>query len=216
MYADVMAGFLGETLVYVAGRKGMGKSTFMRACVIALACDGWRFVVWDTTREWTATPRGLPAAQLDALRRNVRVLPSVRHSVEDAAAYAVASAPATLVVDEVDRVAPNHAGGLREGTQLHAIVNYGRHLGVALFAASRRPARVHSEIPSLADKIVLFQLTSPRDLDWVRDATDDETAEDVRQLTRGDYVVWSPSDDNTTGETAGAGPASAATNPAKV
>lgn len=195
MYAHGVAGHAGETLVYVAGRKGQGKSTFMRATVIADCQRGYRHVAWDTTREWARAVAKLPADVARAVARFLVVLPATHYTAEEAAQVAIDGAPAILVVDEIDRVAPNHAGGMVAGTNLHAIVNYGRHLNAGLFCASRRPARVHSEIPSLADRVVLFQLTAPRDLAWVEDLGGPELARDVRALSRGDYVVWSPSDD---------------------
>jgi hypothetical protein len=183
-----MAGFGGETLIYVAGRKGRGKSTFLRATVIDMAAnDLARFAVLDTTREWTAHElskwtKHLAPAQRKNLAKNLRVCPGPSWPLEAFCDYVRASAPCVAVVDEIDLFAPNHAGGLQAGSGLHGFVNYGRHWNVGLLCASRRPARVHADIPALADRVVLFQLSSPRDLAWCEELGGESLARDVRTL----------------------------------
>lgn len=170
----------GETLVYVAGRKKQGKSTFMRAHVIAMAREGYRFVVWDSTGEWTS-------------ERGILRLPSTRFSAIDAAHVALESAPCTLVVDEIDRVCKPSPAQLKPDV-FNEIVQCGRHYRVGLFCASRRPTKVHSDIPGLADAFVFFALTSPGDKRWLREQDDvsDELEGEVSQLGQGEYVLLRP------------------------
>lgn len=165
-----------NTLVYVEGKKGEGKSTLLRAIVLQHAAEGIPFVVWDTTSEWSPAP-------------NVTVLsPLEGWSHESAAALAI-ELEATLVLDEVDRVAPKHQGaGLTPGTNLHSIVHYGRHLNTALLCASRRPANVHNDILELADCIFLFHHSGNSSCAWIRELLGSPVAEQVQRLKPGQFV----------------------------
>lgn len=179
MYA-VRVQHRGDTLVYVAGRKEQGKSTFMRAHVIALAAQGYRFVVWDSTNEW--------ASQKGILR-----LSNTDVSAVEAAHVALENAPCTLVVDEIDRVCKPSPAQLKPDV-FNEIVQCGRHYRTGLFCASRRPTKVHSDIPGLADAFVFFALTSPGDKRWLREQDDvtDELEDEVSTLAQGEYVLLRP------------------------
>lgn len=169
----------GETLVYVAGRKRQGKSTFMRSVVLDMALDGYRFVVWDSTNEWRS-------------RRNVLRLSSTEWSAEDAAHLALECAPCTLVVDEIDLVCRPAPGPVRPAV-FNSIVQCGRHYRTGLFCASRRPTKVHGDIPALADALVFFNLSAPSDRRWLGDLdVGDSLADEVSNLGRGEYVLVRP------------------------
>lgn len=164
----------------MAGRKGTGKSHLLQSIVLqhARTFPGSRWVVWDTTREW---------AEPEWARGRIEVFgadewPDVEEVAEHALGVAEDLGGCVLVVDEVDRVAPNHGGGLREGTALHRIVHYGRHHDAALVCASRRSARVHADIPSLADTAFLFRHTGHLDLAWIQRFFGPEAAEAVSNL----------------------------------
>jgi hypothetical protein len=160
-----------SNLVLVAGRKGCGKSTLLRVLVryhLETHPDV-RFVVWDRTAEWVSQDR-------------VEVLPANECEGEEAAEYALSRSPCTLVMDEVDLVAPNHLGGLKAGTAMHAIVHYGRHEQVAMLCAARRSANVHIDVRALADVIFFFRHIEPNDLGWIGDVCGVSWAEAVRRL----------------------------------
>lgn len=132
-----------------------------------------RFVVWDMNNEWCSSER-------------VEVLKATDYTGEEAAQYALDRAPCTLVMDEVDAVAPNHRGGLQEGTAMHSIVHYGRHYGngrgVAMLCAARRSGSVHIDIRALADVIFYFRHIEPNDLHWIADVSGERWADAVRAL----------------------------------
>lgn len=174
------------TLALIVGRKRCGKSTLLRKIVLEHISQhrDMRFHVWDSTREWSR-PRSVRPDQLT-------IYPSTEFSVEDVAHAAVLDAPAVLVVDEIDRVAPNHGGGLVAGTWLHAIVHYGRHLQTGLLAATRRQGRVHADLPALADVLFLFHLSHPRDLLAVADTCGPEWADEVQRLKPREWLRYEP------------------------
>jgi energy-coupling factor transporter ATP-binding protein EcfA2 len=164
-------------LVYVAGRKGCGKSTLLRALVQhgIESKPGALFVILDSTREWQPGPGKI-------------VLPSNRYSGQQAAQYALNLRNCVLVIDEVDRVAPNTTGSLVAGDPLHTVIQYGRHEDVALWCAARRSVRVHTDIRALADVIYLFKHTEPRDLAWIADVCGQEVAAAVPLLERRKFI----------------------------
>lgn len=174
-----------DTLVYAAGRKGCGKSHLLQSIVLSHLREypGSRFVVWDTTGEWS---------EMDWTRGRLEVLTAIEWSCEQAAEYAIEVAESfggcVLVVDEIDRVVPNHAGGLKADTALHAVVHYGRHHNTALLCAARRPRSVHTDIPALADVLFLFRMTNARDLKWIADLAGPHHAAVVQQLPPHDFV----------------------------
>lgn len=71
----------------------------------------------------------------------------------------------TVVWDEVDRFTstgrlPHHA---------YQLINAGRHRGCRIFAIARRPFRVPRDITAAAGRICAFRITSPPDIDYLRD-----------------------------------------------
>lgn len=165
-------------LAFVAGKKRSGKSTLLRTLVnyhLDTHPDV-RLVVWDRTVEWVA-------------RERVTVLPANLFTGDQAAQYALDNAPCTLVVDEVDLLAPAH-GGLRAGSPLHAIVHYGRHENVALLCAARRSANVHIDVRALADVIFFFRHTEPADLEWIRRLGGEELSDHVRALAPFEFMRY--------------------------
>lgn len=175
---QVSAAEVETTCVYVAGRKGCGKSHLLASLVLEhhRAYPGMRFIVWDTTGEWAPSEDG----------RIVVLDPDDCPDPQDAAQLALDTADdvgaCVLIMDEVDIAAPNHGGGLRRGDPLHTIVRYGRHRRTALVCASQRSAGVHIDIPALADTLYLFRATHYRDLDWITKICGADVAEQVANL----------------------------------
>jgi ABC-type cobalamin/Fe3+-siderophores transport system ATPase subunit len=172
-----MSGPNFTNLVYVAGRKGCGKTTLLHA-LVQHGIDtksGALFICWDSTREWQAGPGKI-------------VLPSNQYSPQQAAQFALDHAPAVLVMDEVDRAVPNVTNALPADTPLHRVIQYGRHEDVALWCAARRSVRVHTDIRALADVIYLFKHTEPRDLQWISEVCGNEVAAQVPQLERRKFI----------------------------
>lgn len=163
-----------NTLIYVEGGKGEGKSTLLRAIVREHAAEGFPFVVLDSTREWVPI-------------RNVTVLPATIYSLEDAAHLAIEQ-QATLVVDEIDRWFSKTSNVRVLYPETSSIIHYGRHLNTALIAAARRPASVHNDLLELADTIFLFHHAGVASCSWVRELLGSPVAEQVQRLQPGQFV----------------------------
>lgn len=166
-----------DTLVYVEGRKGEGKSTLLRAIVLAHAREGYQFVVLDSTREW-------------AEAEGVEVLDALQFSIEDAAARAI-ERKCTLVVDEIDRWLNKRTNLDAETTPfplVRSIIHYGRHLEAALLCAARRPASVHNDVLELADEAFLLYHSGVASCEWIRRLLGSEVEERVRSLRPGQFT----------------------------
>lgn len=168
------AGFLGK--------KGMGKSTALRACVFGHLRElpDSRFVVLDSTREW-ARP-----SWLDDPRRLEILPPGV--DLDGAGWETLERAPCVLVVDEIDRHLRSNTGPLKGS--LAELLNYGRHLHAAVLFAARRPARVHPDVLNLSEVLFLFRLTGANDLRAVAERCGSDVAETIARLPQGEFVRY--------------------------
>lgn len=68
-----------------------------------------------------------------------------------------------LLLDEIDLLAS--ARGY-EYPWVREAVHYGRHLGISIIGAARRPANIHRDLTALASTVYLGQMLEPRDLDY--------------------------------------------------
>lgn len=126
---------------------------------------------------WSICWRGAVAARGDA---------DMREAFEWANRCALAAGDCLIVWDEVDRF--TDAGRLPPSA--YAIVNAGRHRGVRVFACSRRVRRVSRDLTANAGRIVLFRMTEPGDLKWVRDTMGDEAARLAPILPERSALDW--------------------------
>lgn len=69
-----------------------------------------------------------------------------------------------FVVEEIDF----HCSANSIDPHLAKMIKYGRHYNCGLIAVSRRPAEVNRLITSQAHKIIVFQITEPSDLDYLK------------------------------------------------
>lgn len=163
-------------LVYIAGRKGCGKTTLLHSLVeYNRHKNGSLFIIRDSTREWVPGPGKV-------------VLPANKWSGQEFAEFCLRNAPCVAVCDEVDRIAPNMTNAIPADSPLHQIIQYGRHEEVALWCAARRSVRVHTDIRALADVIYLFKHTEPRDLAWIAEVCGSEVAAAVPRLERRKWI----------------------------
>ena len=165
------------TLVLAIGRKGSGKTALLKDIVESNRHDT-HFVVYDSTKEWVERP-------------GVEVFKSHQHTLDSIAEYAIDHEQrSVLVVDEVHKYAPS--GNLPVGSPLQRIVAEGRHLDTALLCASQRTSRVHTDLGHLADRIYLFSITGPNDLEWVGKVSGKHWAERCRKLETLQYLIYEP------------------------
>lgn len=128
-------------------------------------------------RSWRICWRGAVAARGDA---------DMRDAFEWANRCALAAGDALVIWDEVDRF--TDAGRLPPAA--YAMVNAGRHRGLRVFACSRRIRRISRDLSANAGRIMLFRMTEPGDLRWVRDTMGDEAARLAPVLPERNALDW--------------------------
>lgn len=78
---------------------------------------------------------------------------------------ALAAGDMLVVWDEVDRFST----AAKMPPAAKRIVNAGRHVGLRLFACSRRPYMMNRDLTALATRMAIFRTTEPRDLRYFAD-----------------------------------------------
>lgn len=131
-------------------------------------------------RAWCICWRGAVAARGEA---------EARDAFEWANRAALAAGDALIIWDEVDRF--TDAGRLPP--HAYTMVNAGRHRGLRVFACSRRVRRVSRDLTANAGRIVVFQMTEPGDLAWIRNAMGADAAAMAPRLdfARREALDWS-------------------------
>ena len=191
----------GEVIV-ILGRRGTGKTTRMvdlgKSAILEAArrrpiVERWkRWLGLEEKRPVIVTlydPRG----QIDGTPLFRRLVPSGDLALQVRVVLDIEgvarSLPGTevLLLDEVDLICGPSAG--RDNPVLWA-ANYGRHSGLMLICTARRPARIHRDLTALADRIILYRLTEPRDLAYVREYCGAEMADRVARLGSHESVTW--------------------------
>jgi len=154
-------------VVVILGPRGTGKSTLLRALVSRRS----RRVVLDPLRE-----HGALGAYVSVRECAARVLRSptgplalaVAESMDDDGAdvcdASLALGVGVFAVDEADRWVTHHP---QEPWVEH--VERGRHYGVDLVLATRRPSRLWRTATANADYLYAFRTWEPRDVSYLRD-----------------------------------------------
>lgn len=137
-----------------------------------------RFLVWDHTLEW-----GEPHA-------NLHVFPSSEYTLEEVCAIALELGDCVVVADEIDQETDSKAG-LKRGTSIHTVINYGRHHNVALLWGCRRTADIPRALTANTNKLFVLLTHEPGDLDWLEAKTGDEhVVERAASQAQGDWFLW--------------------------
>jgi len=150
-------------IVVVFGKRGVGKTTYLRHCI----ADAYKADV-DV---WAIDPK----AQLLDLVPDAWTLLDL-DTVQD-------PGPGLLVIDEVDLVAGNGQMHPRIRNWLH----YSRHMGLTIVCCARRVANVHRDLTALADRAICFRTTEPRDLETLAKWLDFDV-ESLKTLAVGQYA----------------------------
>jgi hypothetical protein len=180
-------------IVWVGGVRGMGKSTLVRH----LASKAPRMLAHDPHGEHDGLPlsdheaaeylEGLAArSQLDRFRVCVTVTEPERFA-RLAWALRELCPDYLLLVDEVDLVAPP----MREPWAFRRIVAQGRHHGISVLAASRRPAEVSRLVTSQAREFYCFFTREPGDVRYLASIFG-EDADALDSLAPFEFLYWSP------------------------
>jgi hypothetical protein len=176
------------------GKRGFGKSTALHA---ALKSEP-RVLLFDTLRERTYDD----FQRIDSFPELCRFLarsPRFFHvayswhgdvtreeDFERVCDAVMACRSLVFAVDEVDLYcSPTY---LPRG--LDMAVSIGRHQGISVWCATRRPKEVHPLIRSQSSRITSFAQTEPGDLEWCRAVMGDMT-EQLPKLPRYKAVEWS-------------------------
>lgn len=90
----------------------------------------------------------------------------------------------TLVIDEADLYASgrNISAGLRNG------ISRGRHWNLSIIYASRRPAEVHTLLPSQTERFIIFRTREPSDIRYLRSFIGEDAASKLPDLEKYQYI----------------------------
>lgn len=181
-----------NTILFICGRKGSGKSTLVHA--IAMEHD--RVFVLDTMGSEgepdfevvTGLEACVDAITTAAERETFRL--SLRASSTDdllSLLPIIETVPnALLVIDETSYYcSPSYLPD-----ELSSVLRYGRHAELSQVYVARRPSEIHREVTAAADVVITFQHHEPRDLAYFKAIGGEEFSEKVRSLPRFRTAVW--------------------------
>jgi len=191
----------GEVVI-VLGRRGEGKTTravdLARAAILEAArrrpvIERWKRWLGLEERQPIIVTLYDPRGQIDGTPLFRRLLPSGDLALQVRVVLdlegVARSLPGTdvLLLDEVDLICGTSES--RDNPVLWA-ANYGRHSGLMMICTARRPARIHRDLTALADRIIMYRLTEPRDLAYVRGYCGSDIADQVARLGPHESVTW--------------------------
>ena len=163
-----------NSIVFICGRKGCGKTTLASKMTRRLCRDGRRVLVVAPMGGFSVlgSPviRDNDLARFAALKgRSALVLPESDDLARTAFAFAwqsqlERSSPLWLIVDEIDL----YFGWRDPDPSLRDVVRYGRHRHINLIGISQRPANVHNDLLAQADRRIIFQTIEPNDLAYLK------------------------------------------------
>lgn len=91
-----------------------------------------------------------------------------------------------IVADEIDQL----ASPTQVPPTLYRNLNMGRHRGLDLIAASRRPANVPRLLTSQSDEIIIFNCSEPNDVKYIQDFAGKQFALACQSLPIHHYLLW--------------------------
>lgn len=183
-----------NTIIFITGRKGCGKTTLAAKTARKLFMEGTRVLavapMGGFSLPGAAKVRGGDHTTLGNLRgRSAVVLPECDDDAERAFDFVWAlqedpREPIWLFVDEVQL----YLGPHKPNPSLMKIVTYGRHRRISFVGITMMPAMVHKSLPGQADIKIIFQTTEPNALDYLRRFAGVDP-ESVAALSKFDYLV---------------------------
>lgn len=187
--------------VFIAGQRGMGKTTEMDR--LLTQCAGG-VIFFDSLSRHESVLKGYklltqPGELIEYLRvnrnRRFRVLYQPRtgdpsqhfHSV-----CVVVRAVGSMIfaVDELDMHCGAQWGDRRMDPGFYDLVNYGRHYRVSLVATARRPTSVARGFTSQCVQMRLFGMREQADVRYFQEFIGQSNATRVTSLEKFQYLLW--------------------------
>lgn len=187
--------------VFVAGQRGMGKTTLMGN--LCSACGGG-VVFFDSLSRHEDALKGYrlisqPGELEKYLRpnrgRRYRVIYQPRGGDLDAHFRAVclivrAFGWMIFAIDELDMLCGPRWGDRRMCPEFYHLVNFGRHERVSMLATARRAQNVARGFTSQCASMRLFHMHEKTDLNYFRDFIGDSDAERLPGLQKFQFLHW--------------------------
>lgn len=186
-------------LVFLCGRRGMGKTTEMDR--LLSSCSGG-VIFFDTLSKHAAVLQGYKViahwGELeDYLRvnrgRRFRVLYQPRagdldQHFRNVCTIVRAFGWMILGVDELDKLCGPRWGDARMPPEFYHLVNYGRHERVSMIATARRPQNVARGYVGESD-LRIFHLKDQAAIDYIEDVIGEEDAARIRGLQKFQFLT---------------------------
>jgi len=160
-------------IISVFGQSGTGKSSWIEKRLPSIP----RYILWDTLGEYEGdviveTKQELikllfkkESSYFGIVFRSMAMDQAQIEDLDFMCRSAGAIGNVWVIIDEVDQYA-SPTTGMPE--QLQMILKRGRHLGVSMIFASRRPAEVHRLITAQSRRFILFRTGEGRDIAFLK------------------------------------------------
>jgi hypothetical protein len=169
VYQDVVLSDLSNARsIFICGRRGSGKSYDSRILANLFMDSGFSVhAVLPVSSDISGCPH-TPINSGEAMLETAYI-----HAID---AVTEEGRPACIVIDEVDFFCTPHI----VNPALKNIINYGRHFRIWCVMNARRPARVHRDITSLMDCIIVHHISSEAEYRYISEISDDEFIDGCR------------------------------------
>ena len=187
--------------VFVAGKRGMGKTTEMGR--LLSLCSGGALFFDVLSRHESVLPGYKIISQPGELKaylklnakRRFRILYQPRSGDPGAhfqAVCAIVRATGWMIfgIDELDMLCGPQWGDSRMCPELYHLVNYGRHVRISMLATARRPMSVARGFTSQCLEMRLFGMTERTDLKYFEDYIGRADVERLPKLEKYQYLHW--------------------------
>jgi hypothetical protein len=192
-------------LAFLAGKRGMGKTTEMVRLISA--CTGGVVFFDSLSKHQGVLPSSYqmvsqPGEMKTYLAANYgkafRILYQPRKGSLDEHFIACAEIVKAVgwmifAIDEVDKLCGPRWGDSRMPPALYDLVNYGRHHRVSMLATARRPHQVARGYTSECREMRLFRITERADLKYFADYIGEEEAAKLPTLQPYQFIRWDDS-----------------------
>jgi hypothetical protein len=193
-------------ITFVAGQRGMGKTTEM-ARLLSLCAGGVLF--FDSlSRHEDVLPGYVmvhePGPLKEYLKRNhqkrFRILYQPRAGNMDAHFAAVCVIVKVfgwmiLGVDELDMLSGNRFGSIAMSPEFYHLVNYGRHSRLSMIATARDPVQVPRGFTSQCREMRLFRITEDRYVKYFESKIGAVNSNRLYTLKPYQFLLWQDGDE---------------------